>query len=95
MYLNLCPETIGFTDMPLEQRIELAIAHGFGGVDLPLNEIATEEAADRARERVQAAGLRWGLFWLPADFLTEDEEAWGRGVEQLKAVATRVQRAGG
>ena len=95
MYLNLCPETIGFTSMALERRIALAKGHGFGGVDLPLNEIPDEAAAEKVAEQLSAAGLRPGLFWLPADFLSEDAAAWDRGIEQLKAIAPRVQQAGG
>jgi sugar phosphate isomerase/epimerase len=93
MYINLCPETVGIDGLSLQERIDLAVRHGFEGVDLPADELSSMDDAERAAEAIAAAGLRWGLFWLPADFLAERAE-YEEGMELLAELAPRVACAG-
>ena len=62
-------------------------------MDLPLKRIDTPEVADRARQRLEHAGLRWGLFWMPfaIDAPAPQYEA---GLERLKAMAPLAAAAG-
>lgn len=93
MYLNLCPPTIGIGIDP-DRLVELAARHGFGGVDLHLDRITTTDAARDAGKRVGDHGLKWGLFWLPADFVGSDNAAYQDGLKKLADLLPLVEAAG-
>ncbi len=94
MYSNLAPGQIGIQKLALRDLVDLASRHGFGGVDLPMDQITTNAQADAAEELVTSRDLRWGLFWLPGNFLG-DEPAFDEGMVKLGEMLPRVKRAGG
>ncbi|HEX8324721.1 MAG TPA: sugar phosphate isomerase/epimerase [Tepidisphaeraceae bacterium] len=95
MFINLNWATMGIPEpATVEELVDLARRHGFGGVDLPKHAYATDAAADHARQRVENAGLRWGLFWLPGQFLGSDDATFETEMDRLREIAPRVARAG-
>jgi sugar phosphate isomerase/epimerase len=72
----------------------LAVRHGFGGIDLHLDHIASVEAAREARRQLNEHGLQWGLFWLPTDFIGSDDAAYQQGLSKLTQMLPLVQAAG-
>ncbi|MDB5326525.1 MAG: Xylose isomerase domain protein barrel [Phycisphaerales bacterium] len=95
MFINLNWSTMGIAEpATIEALADLAVRHGYGGVDLPRHAYASSEAADHARAVIEKAGLRWGLFRLPGSFLDSDEAKFAAEMEQLAAVAPLVARAG-
>lgn len=94
MYIDLCPGTVGIPKLPADELIDLASRHRYDGVDLPLKQIATTDEAHRARDLLERAGLRWGLFWMPfgSDASREEYEA---GMARLAAMAPLAAAAGG
>jgi len=69
MWVDLNPGTIGLAVDDDAALVRLAAKHGFGGCDLHRSALADLRAAEAARERRRSAGLRCGLFGLPADML--------------------------
>ncbi|HEY5979802.1 MAG TPA: TIM barrel protein [Microlunatus sp.] len=69
MYSNLSLGALGLSaDFPT--AVELAVEHGFGGLDPDLGHLASlgDEAAIReAAAEVSERGLRWGVAGLPVD----------------------------
>jgi hypothetical protein len=94
MYINLCPQTIGIHGMTSGELIDLAAAHGFGGLDLPLDGISSVQQAHDLRCQLGQRGLRWGLFWLPADFVGCAEGDYQPNLDRLRAMLPLVQAAG-
>lgn len=95
MFINLNCSTMGITEpATVEALADLAVRHGYGGVDLPKHACATDEAADHARSVVEAAGLRWSLFRLPGAFLDSDDATFETEMDRLQIVAPRAARAG-
>jgi len=91
MYTALSLPALGI-DADLPTTAALAAAHGFDAVELNAREVA-ELGAERARELVEAAGLRVGGFLLPLEW-HEDEETWRRELEQLPRLAGAAVAAG-
>jgi sugar phosphate isomerase/epimerase len=94
MFINLCYATIGIPDSGLKSLIQLAKNHGFGGLDLPGEALQSEQNAEQAAQLVEEAGLQWGLFWLPTDFLQSDDASYQAGLQRLKQTAPLAARAG-
>lgn len=93
MFINLAPGPIGLPPMPWADLLRLAARHGFGGTDLPIDQISSEDDAHAAGEMARSLGLRWGLFGRPANFFgTEDEHA--QGLRRLRAIAPLARIAG-
>ncbi len=92
MYMNLNVGTLGF-EANLETTIGLAGEHGFAGVDLPLDEVAAMPDPSAARDRIEAAGLRWGGFGMPVDF-RGDEGPFLEGLELLRRWAPVAAQVG-
>ena len=78
MFSTLSPGALGL-DLAHPRAVELASAHGFGGVDPDLGHFRTLGASGTAEhaEAVRAQGLQWGMAGLPvpldapaADFRT-------------------------
>jgi len=95
VFINLNWSTMGIAEpATVEDLADLAVRHGYGGVDLPRHAYATNEAADHAKAVIEKAGLRWGLFWLPGSFLDSADAKFEAEMEKLADVAPRVARAG-
>ena len=94
MYINLCPRTVGIHDLTPGELIDLAAAHGFGGLDLHLDGISSIQQAQNLRSQLDQRGLRWGLFWLPADFIECAEGDYEPSLDRLRAMLPLVQAAG-
>ena len=94
MFANLCPHTIGLEALSLEELVELAARCGFEGVDFPTGEADSTEKARRAADLLSDKGLRWGLFYLPCDFSSADEQLATEGLERLEQIAPIAAAAG-
>ena len=92
MFLDLAPGALGI-DVDLDQAIALAAAHGFDGIDCPLDEVCRMADPQQARQRLSDAGLRWGGFGLPLDFRRDDPTA-RRGLDTLRPMAAMAERIG-
>jgi sugar phosphate isomerase/epimerase len=96
MFKNLSPAAVGIK-ANLQQSIELARRFGFGGVDLPLAEIATladQRGAQAVRDLFAAAGLKPGAFGSPVNFRA-DEATWETGLAALPRMAKAAAAVGG
>lgn len=87
MFLNLATGCLGMGALSLEERIRLASAHGFGGIDVPLDGIATMDDAAMWAERIRSAGLRCGVFWLPRDLSAASEAEFEECVQWVGRTA--------
>ncbi len=94
MYHNLCPDTVGISGIGTEELIPLAARHGFGGIDFPVRAVGSVDQARKLAEQVKKAGLKWGQFWLPCDFLSVDEAGFDAGIRKLREIGPLVQAAG-
>jgi sugar phosphate isomerase/epimerase len=94
VYVNLNPGTVGIRGLAPEDLVGLAARHGFGGVDFPAADVADEDEAARLAALAADAGLRWGLFWLPSDFLRVPDAEFDAGLERLRALLPVVRAAG-
>ena len=93
MFKNLSPGAIGITNVTLDETIELALRHGFAGIDAPLDEIAQLSDPQEAGRKVSGAGLVWGSFGLPVDF-SGDEQVWRDGLDRLPGLADIARQIG-
>lgn len=88
MYRNLSTGAIG-VKASLPQAVQLAAAHGFGGIDFSIveaQEIATEQGIDHLQGIFRNANVRAGAFGFPVDF-RRDDATWRAGLEKLPAQA--------
>ncbi|MEO1236159.1 MAG: sugar phosphate isomerase/epimerase family protein [Planctomycetota bacterium] len=93
-YPNLCPQTIGVNGLTPEALLDLAANSGFEGVDLPIDGVRDLDHAARLRDAARERGLRWGLFALPCDFPTADDNDYANGLSWLREKLPLVQTAG-
>ncbi|MBI5393920.1 MAG: sugar phosphate isomerase/epimerase [Verrucomicrobia bacterium] len=96
MFKNLSPTAVGIK-ANLQQSIDLARRFGFGGVDLPVAEIATladQRGAQAIRDQFTAAGLKPGAFGCPVNFRA-DEATWETGLASLPRLAKAAAAVGG
>jgi len=94
MYMNLCPQTVGMGNASFRELVSLANKHGFEGIDLPTHEVTTISQAEQAAEEIKAAGLNWGLFSLPMDYLQGDDTSFAEGLVRLEGILPTVKAAG-
>ena len=92
MFINLDPESVGI-EIPLDELIPFASRHHFGGINLPLEQVAARTDLDLLEARMQEAGLRFGGFGVPLDF-RRDQATCDRGMEQLKTWIPIARRLG-
>ena len=92
MFINLDPESVGI-EIPLDELIPFASRHHFGGINLPLEQVAARTDLDLLEARMQEASLRFGGFGVPLDF-RRDQATCERGMEQLKAWVPNARRLG-
>jgi len=93
MYANLAPGLIGIRDVDFERTVQLALDHGFEGIDPPLGEMQQTADVKRFVDRLAEAGLKWGSFGLPVEF-GKDAAAFDRTFEPLREMAQTAQQAG-
>ena len=94
MFLNLCPETIGIYRQPFTVLLALAQTHGFGGLDVPNDVLQSAEQASAAGMAVTAAGLQWGLCWLPCDIMSGDARNYHAGMRTVRRWLPQVALTG-
>ncbi len=94
MFLNLCPETIGIAGQPFPTLLALAQRHGFGGLDVPGDVLQSAAAAQAADAAVAAAGLQWGLCWLPCDIMAGDAETFHANMRAVRRWLPRMAQTG-
>lgn len=94
MYINLCPDTIGISGSSFKEIVNLALNYGFEGVDFSPNYFTSIEEAKEAGELLRSKNLKWGLFYLPCDFLRAEDDEYARGLERLEQILPIVQAAG-
>jgi sugar phosphate isomerase/epimerase len=95
MFKNLCPEALGITGTQSE-LIELALSHGFRGVDLDI--VAFQRQVDArglpaSRRLLDSAKLKQGRFQLPFE-LDAEEAAFADGLKQLEGQAKLASELG-
>ncbi len=94
MFANLSTNTICVRNQTLKQLISLAQGNGFGGIDVPAEALTSQGAAEEAAATMSASGLKWGMFWLPADFSNCDDTEFRKGMLHLQKVLPFVQVIG-
>ncbi len=92
MFANLNPDALGM-DIDLARTIELAVAHGFSGIDLPGDEIAAMSDPARAGGMLDDAGLQRGRMGLPVEFRS-DGAVYDAGMSGLAKQAKAVSATG-
>jgi sugar phosphate isomerase/epimerase len=77
------------------QSLELAVKHGFEGLDPDPNYFASlgDEGIKRLRDDLQAKNLKLGAAGLPVEF-RKDEATFNDGLKKLPATADILQRTG-
>jgi sugar phosphate isomerase/epimerase len=78
-----------------QESLELAVKHGFEGLDPDPNYFASlgEEGLKRLRDDLQAKNLKLGAAGLPVEF-RKDEATFNDGLKKLPATADVLKRAG-
>lgn len=95
MFKNLSPTDLGVSGRESE-IIELALSHGFKGLDLDLNEFAEQVAAqgfDKASRLIKSARLKLGCFALPVRW-QDESSAYQADLERLPALADVARQIG-
>ncbi len=96
MFKNLSPAAVGIK-ANFQQTLDLARRFGFGGMDLPVAEIATltdQRGAQAIRAQLAAATLKLGAFRCPTNFRA-DEATLETGLAQLPRLAKAAAAVGG
>lgn len=94
MFINLNPDTIGLENAEFVELLSLAPGYGFRGIDFPTRSVRSQREARELKRAVEDAGLRWGLFSLPCDFLNTGDAGFERGMADLEAMLPVVEAAG-
>jgi sugar phosphate isomerase/epimerase len=78
-----------------QESLELAVKHGFEGLDPDPNYFASlgDEGLKRLRDDLQAKNLKLGAAGLPVEF-RKDEATFNDGLKKLPATADILKRAG-
>jgi sugar phosphate isomerase/epimerase len=95
MFKNLSPADLGVSGRESE-IIELAMSHGFKGLDLGLIEFAEQVAAQgfaKASRLIESARLKQGSFTLPVRW-QEDSPDYQADLEQLSSRADAARQIG-
>ena len=93
-YAILSLGRLGF-DASFTESLELAVKHGFEGLDPDPNYFASlgDDGLKRLLDDLQAKNLKFGAAGLPVDFRS-DEATFNDGLKKLPATADILQRAG-
>lgn len=94
MFISLNPDTIGLENAEFAELLSLAPGCGFQGIDFPMRSVQSRRQARDLKRAVDDAGMQWGLFSLPCDFLNADGAAFERGLAELGAILPVVEAAG-
>jgi sugar phosphate isomerase/epimerase len=92
MFQSLDPRAIGLA-LPFEEALRLAAAHGFAGLEVPLDEVlgrAQANSVQQVTEQFQVCGVHPGGWWVPVH-VRESEEHYLRELAQLPAYAQLAQ----
>ncbi len=92
MFQSLDPGAIGLA-LPFEEALRLAAAHGFAGLEVPLDELlgrAQASSVQQVKEQFQACGVHPGGWWVPVH-VRESEEQYHRELARLPAYAQLAQ----
>jgi len=95
MFKNLSPSALAVTGHQSE-IIELALTHGFEGMDLDAGDFAgrvCRKGMEYARRLIDSARILLGTFALPID-LEADEEAFAAELEKLPEIAQAAADVG-
>lgn len=90
-HLLLNTGALGLQNVSDDERIALAKKHGFDAVDVGIG--SSDAEADAIKAKLDAAGLRPGMFGLPAGLYAKDEE-FDAGIAKLPDIARRAKRLG-
>jgi sugar phosphate isomerase/epimerase len=95
MFKNLCPAVLGVSGRESE-IIELALSHGFKGLDLDLVEFCGQvetQGLAKASRLIQSARLKLGSFPLPVRW-QDDSPDYRTDMERLPALADVAREIG-
>ena len=93
MYISLNPGVVGIRNVDFASLVRAASAIGFEGISFPVGDVASPHHARELAARLRDAGMRWGLFGLPRDFLRIDDDAFESGLNELERVLPIVEAA--
>jgi sugar phosphate isomerase/epimerase len=93
-YAILSVGRLGF-EANFNETLELAVKHGFDGLDPDPNYFASldEDRLKRLLDDLQAKNLKFGAAGLPVEF-RKDEATFSEGLKKLPATADILQKAG-
>lgn len=95
MYMSLGLGHIG-VKAPFEKAVDFARQHGFGGLDLAMDEIADlvdKKGAEAIKDKLAEAGLKPGAWGFPVNF-RQDEATLKEGLAALPRLAKAAQAIG-
>jgi sugar phosphate isomerase/epimerase len=96
MYKALSPGAIGVKAGGLMESISMARRAGFGGVEIPINEVADlveKRGAGDVKRMFEDAGIKPAGWGLPVDWRTSDDN-WRKGLEALPRQAKAAAAIG-
>lgn len=94
MFLNLNSHAVGITGLSFRETTDLAVRHGFAGIDCNVTGFTSVEEAKQAGDFLRGHGLRWGLFGMPCDVSNCSDEEFERGMTRLRDILPLVKAAG-
>ena len=95
MYKNLNAGAIGIR-AALPEAIEMAVAHGFGGGDFSISEVAAlvkDTSVSAVKDLFERSGVTFGGWGMPVAF-TDSDEKWQADLAALPAYAALAQSIG-
>ena len=95
MFKNLCPPALGISGRDSE-IIELAMSHGFKGIDVDLVEFAEQaktQGVARASRLITSARLKFGSFRLPVRW-SDDSPDYQADLEKFASLAPLAAEIG-
>ena len=94
MFISLNPDAVALGKVGPDVLLSSAPACGFEGIDFPVHAVGSVHEARELSRRAADAGMKWGLFPLPCDFLRVDDDSFRAGLIRLQEVLPVVEAAG-
>ena len=96
MYRNLAPQALGLTSCPLNELVELALTHRFGGLEIDLEDFHRQvesRGIASANRYLASAPLKVSYLRLPMDWEVHEAD-YPQQVERLNAFLPTVKELG-
>ncbi|MXY92029.1 MAG: sugar phosphate isomerase/epimerase [Caldilineaceae bacterium SB0670_bin_27] len=95
MFPNFSPGPLGI-NVTFSEAVQMAVRHGFGGLDVSiaeLQQIAAAQGADAIGEQMAQSGLQFGIWTFPFPYRAE-EDSWRQGLAEFPARAELARSLG-